>query len=175
MPTIVQLALVAASGKAVAFAADGDQEVVGQVRVAAAVAAALEERQVLRVLDRRGLREACGSAPAAGGHKSGTLTRWGIFGSGKPLVWITGSSSSTCCHSKLFLLPVASKLSRYCRAVSNRLRVTSATTSEPVILNVAVSTAKGLLYCLMSSSRMRPEPWQTTLSACLPRQAPGTG
>src|SRR5262249_26635564 len=82
-----------------------------------------------------------------------------------------GFSSSTCCHSKLFLLPVTSKLSRYCRAVSNRLRVTSATTSESRILNVAVSTANGLLYFLISSSRMRPEPWQTTLSACLPRIA----
>ena len=54
--------------------------------------------------------------------------------------------------------PVTSKLSRYWRAVSNRLRVTSATTSEPLILNVAVSTANGLLYFLIRSSRMRPEP-----------------
>src|SRR5439155_19374235 len=77
----------------------------------------------------------------------------------------TGSSFSTCCHSKLFFEPVTSKLSRYCRAVSKRLRVTSATTSEPLILNVAVSIAKGLLYFLTRSSRMRPEPWQTTLSA----------
>ena len=59
---------------------------------------------------------------------------------------MTGSSFSTCCHSNDFLLPVASKLSRYCRAVSKRLRVTSATTSESLILNVAVSTAKGLPY-----------------------------
>src|SRR5205807_9114887 len=76
-----------------------------------------------------------------------------------------GSSFSTCCHSKLFLLPKASKLSRYWRAVSKRLRVTSATTSLPLILNVAVSIAKGELYFLISSVRMRPEPWQTTLSA----------
>ena len=58
---------------------------------------------------------------------------------------MTGSSFSTCCHSKLFLLPYASKLSRYCRAVSNRLRVTSAATSLSLILNVAVSMANGLL------------------------------
>ena len=87
------------------------------------------------------------------------------------LVWITGSSFSTCCHSKLFLLPVTSKLSRYCRAMSKRLRVTSATTSESLILNVAVSIANGLPYFGISSSRIRPEPWQTTLSACLPRIA----
>src|SRR5207237_139766 len=78
---------------------------------------------------------------------------------------MTGSSFSTCCHSKLFLEPVTSKLSRYCLAVSKRLRVTSATTSEPLILNVAVSRAKGLLYFLINSSRIRPDPWQTTLSA----------
>ena len=57
---------------------------------------------------------------------------------------MTGSSPSTCCHSKLFLLPVASKLSRYWRATSKRVRVTSATTSESLMVNVAVSTANGL-------------------------------
>src|SRR5205085_1343731 len=77
-----------------------------------------------------------------------------------------GSSPSHCCHSKLTLDAVTSKLSRYCRAVSNSERVTSATTSEPRILNVAVSIANGLLYFWINSSRMRPEPWQTTLSAC---------
>src|SRR5262245_38332904 len=76
-----------------------------------------------------------------------------------------GSSFSTCCHSNDFFEPVTSKLSRYCRAVSNRLRVTSAHTSEPLIVKVAVSMANGLLYFLISSSRMRPEPWHVTLSA----------
>src|ERR1041384_8359450 len=76
-----------------------------------------------------------------------------------------GSSFSTCCHSNEAFEPVTSKLSRYCRAVSKSDRVTSATTSEPLILNVAVSIANGLLYFLTRSSRMRPEPWQTTLSA----------
>src|SRR5439155_8004417 len=76
-----------------------------------------------------------------------------------------GSSPSTCCHSKLMLLAVTSKLSRYCRAVSKRERVTSATTSLPLILNVALSTANGELYFWISSSRIRPDPWQTTLSA----------
>src|SRR5207249_4202447 len=77
----------------------------------------------------------------------------------------TGSSFSTCCHSNDRFDPVTSKLSRYCRAVSNSDRVTSATTSDPLTLNVAVSTANGLLYFLIRSSRMRPDPWQTTLSA----------
>ena len=57
MPTIVQLADVSASGNAGCSPRHGHQEVVGQVRVRAAVAAALEERQVVGVLDRRGLRE----------------------------------------------------------------------------------------------------------------------
>ena len=86
-------------------------------------------------------------------------------------VWITGSSSSTCCHSNDFFDPYASKLSRYWRAVANRLRVTSAHTSESRSLNVAVSIANGLPYFGISASSMRPEPWQTTCSACLPRSA----
>ena len=49
-PTIVQLAEVAASGKAGSLAQDGAQEGVHQVRMRAAVAAALQERQVLGVL-----------------------------------------------------------------------------------------------------------------------------
>ena len=77
----------------------------------------------------------------------------------------TGFSPSSCCHSKLTFDPVASKLSRYCRAVSNRLRVTSATTSLSRIVNVADCTANGLPYFPTSDSRMRPEPWHTTLSA----------
>ena len=71
---------------------------------------------------------------------------------------MTGSSPSTCCHSKLFFDPVTSKLSRYWRATSNRLRVTSAHTSVPLTVNVAVSTANELLYFGTRSSRMRPEP-----------------
>ena len=43
MPTIVQLAEVGGVGQGRLLAEDGHQEVVGQVRVAAAVAAALEE------------------------------------------------------------------------------------------------------------------------------------
>ena len=70
----------------------------------------------------------------------------------------TGFSFSICCHSKLTLLPVTSKLSRYCRAASKSDRVTSATTSLPRILNVAVSIANGLLYLGIISSRIRPEP-----------------
>ena len=58
MPTIVQLADVAASGMAGRSPRMAHQPGVGQVRVRAAVAAALEERQMLRVLDRRRLREA---------------------------------------------------------------------------------------------------------------------
>ena len=49
--------------------------------------------------------------------------------------------------------------------------MTSATTSESLIVNVAVSTANGLPYRPISSSRIRPDPWQTTLLACLPRMA----
>ena len=56
----------------------------------------------------------------------------------------------------------------YCRAVWNKLRVTSAARSESFIENVAVSTAKGELYLAFSLSLMRPEPWQTTLSAIFP-------
>ena len=48
MPTIVQLALVGGVGKRRLLAEHGHQEVVDQVRVAAAVAAALEELQVRR-------------------------------------------------------------------------------------------------------------------------------
>src|SRR5215208_4182791 len=97
--------------------------------------------------------------------KSGTLTRRGISGSGNPRMCSTGFSFSICCHSKLTLLAVTSKLSRYWRAQSKSWRVTSAQTSVPLILKVADSTAKGELYFLMYSSRMRPEPWQTTDSA----------
>ena len=57
MPTIVQLAEVSASGSARLLAEAGHQEVVDEVRVRAAVAAALQEREVLGVLDRRRLRE----------------------------------------------------------------------------------------------------------------------
>ena len=57
MPTIVQLADVAASGRAGRSPRMAAQPGVDQVRVRAAVAAALQERQVLGVLDRRRLRE----------------------------------------------------------------------------------------------------------------------
>ena len=50
-PTMVQLAEVCGVGQGGAVAADGAQEGVDQVRVRAAVAAALKERQVLGVLD----------------------------------------------------------------------------------------------------------------------------
>ena len=53
MPTSVQLALVGASGKAGWFAQHRHQEVVDQVRMAAAVPAALQEAQVRRVVDGR--------------------------------------------------------------------------------------------------------------------------
>ena len=53
MPTSVQLALVGASGNAGCLPEHRHQEVVRQVRVAAAVAAALQEAQVRR---RRGSR-----------------------------------------------------------------------------------------------------------------------
>src|SRR5687767_15850449 len=84
---------------------------------------------------------------------------------------MTGSSFSTCCHSNDFFEPYTSKLSRYWRAVLNRLRVTSAQTSESRSLKVAVSIANGLPYFEISDSSIRPEPWHTTCSACLPRIA----
>ena len=56
-PTMVQLADVAASGKAGRSPLTAHQEGVDQVRMRAAVAAALQEREVLGVLDRRWLRE----------------------------------------------------------------------------------------------------------------------
>ena len=71
-------------------------------------------------------------------------------------------------HSYETLSPYTSKLSIYCRAVSNRLRVTSAHRSLSRILNVAVSTANGEPYFAVSCGLMRPEPWQTTLLASLP-------
>ena len=58
MPTIVQFTDVSASGIAGCLADARHQEVVHQVRMRAAVAAALQERQVLGVLDRGRLREA---------------------------------------------------------------------------------------------------------------------
>jgi hypothetical protein len=54
MPTQVQLALVGGVGERRLFALHGHEEIVRQVRVAAAVPGALEERQVRRVVDRAG-------------------------------------------------------------------------------------------------------------------------
>ncbi len=78
----------------------------------AAVSAALGEREVLlafiRAVDPLGGEplDRPGEEPGV----IGDLDALGISGSaiGRSvvlLVWITGSSPSTCCHSKLFLLP----------------------------------------------------------------------
>ena len=57
MPTIVQLAASRRRACGGCSPSTAIEEVVDQVRVAAAVAAALQERQVVGVLDRRRLRE----------------------------------------------------------------------------------------------------------------------
>ena len=73
--------------------------------MAAAVAAALQEPQVVGVLDRRRLRELADrlrQQPREVGHLHPPRDlRLGERASGVLLVWITGSSFSTCCHSKL--------------------------------------------------------------------------
>ena len=57
MPTIVQLTEVSASGIGGRSPRQASRKLCDQVRVRAAVAAALEERQVVGVLNRRRLRE----------------------------------------------------------------------------------------------------------------------
>ena len=85
MPTIVQLALVGGIGEAGCLPRHGHQEVVRQMRMAAAVAAALQEAQMRR---HRGsppvnLRIGSGRRPAIIGH----LHALGESrGSGRPLV-----------------------------------------------------------------------------------------
>ena len=75
----------------------------------------------------------------------------------------TGFSFSICCHSNETFDAVTSKLSRYWRAQSKSWRVTSAHTSVPLILNVAVSTAShgGIRVSLTALARI-PEPLQAT-------------
>jgi hypothetical protein len=131
MPVQVQLALCRALGYGIAALDERRHELVHEVRMAAAVAAPLREREVLVVV---GVVDAAGREPldrlrGAGGRKSGTGTRFGISGSGFFAVWITVARHSQSCHSKLCFEPYTSKLSRYCRAVSNSERITRATTS----------------------------------------------
>ena len=111
MPTIVQLADVSASGIAGRLADARHQEVVDEVRVRAAVAAALQERQMLGVLNRLRLREPLdrlGQQVRVVGHLArASGSRGSVSGCALVLlVWMTGSSPSTCCHSNDFLRPV---------------------------------------------------------------------
>jgi hypothetical protein len=73
-----------------------------------------------------------------------------------------------CSHSKVACSPKTVKLSTYSRAVSKSDRATSAPTTPSRVLISAVSTAKGEPYRAVSSSEIRPEPMQTTLSASPP-------
>src|SRR5579864_186302 len=94
--------------------------------------------------------------------KSGTFTGDGISCSGFFAVCKTCSLPSTSVHSKLFLVPYTSKLSRYCRATSYRKRQMWQETSESLILMWHDSTANLLPDFFAMSSRTVPEPKQLT-------------
>src|SRR6266496_6051224 len=81
---------------------------------------------------------------------------------------------STNGHSTDAFEPYTSMLSRYWRAVSNRLRMMRALTSVPLNLMCADSTANGLPYFLRRFLRIVPEPKQLTYSAGFP-MSPATG
>jgi len=96
-------------GEGIAVADEGVDDLVDEVRMAAAVAGALHEAAV------RLFAGAFAAVHAAGGEdldglgrrlaKSGVLTSFGIFGSGSLAVWRTRGSCSMSGHSTLALLP----------------------------------------------------------------------
>ena len=97
--------------------------------------ASLKERKMLGVLDCGRLCESAnglgqkvsvvGHRDARGDFRLGERLRHGALGVNDRIL------VRDLLPLEDFLLPVASKLSRYCLAVSKRLRVTSATTSLP--------------------------------------------
>jgi len=115
---------------------------VGQVRVAAAVAAALHEAQVRGIVDRAGelanrVREAARIIRHL--HALGNLTFR------QALEVNHGCSPSTCCHSKLAREPSHQSSRDTAGPYQTGCASLPLAMSVSLILNVAVSMAKGLL------------------------------
>ena len=117
------------------------------------------------------------SAPAAGGVVRHLDARGDLrLGRLPLLVWITGSSPSTCCHSNDFFAAVdVEALAVLPGRVEQAAGHLGARRPSPAILNVAVSIANGLPYFGISSSRMRPGAVADDALGVLARGAPGTG
>ena len=82
MPTQVQLALVTALGHGISVFQQRRNELVHQVRVRTAVAAALDERQVLSVVNFCRQSELLNRLGQSSARNQGTSTFSGISGSG---------------------------------------------------------------------------------------------